>query len=49
MRYYFPYWNFTSCIRTDSRNKIRSAIINLFEREQECLFLPKIPYLILNP
>ncbi|MEM8829653.1 MAG: hypothetical protein AAGE96_09890 [Cyanobacteria bacterium P01_G01_bin.19] len=49
MRSYFPYWNFTSCIHTDSRNKIRSAIINLFEQEQECFFIPKIPYLILNP
>lgn len=49
MRSYFPYWNFTSCIHTDSRNKIRSAIINLFEQEQECFFLPKTPYLILNP
>lgn len=42
------YWNFTSCVRSDSRNNIRWAIINLLEREIGCYLLPKLPYLVIN-
>lgn len=40
--------NFTSCIRTNSRNAIREAIIKLLEQEHGCHLLSALPYLILN-
>lgn len=40
--------NFTSCIRSNSRNAIRAAIINLLEQEHGCYLLPSLPYLVLN-
>ncbi len=45
---YGYYSNFTSCLRSNSRNAIREAIIDLLEQEHGCRLLSSLPYLILN-
>ena len=42
------YWNFTSCIRSENRTEITSAIVNLVEQEIGYSRLSQLPYLVVN-